>query len=242
MKNILKNHKQEINEMKEEFSISPKGHLGIKGSSYYYQIIQGKHISITKDKKLIRQLCRKRYLQERIAQLENNISKPISEFDFRTPKELIATFPKAYQTVPEDYFHHPSIAAWKAAPTKENTINPENLVYSSNDDIEFRSIAERSIAEQLDHYGLPYRYDTVIKIKGKEVSPDFIIINPHTGKEFIWEHFGSFHKKEYEDSMTTKMDLYMRKGLVPSENLITTYQYHIRDIRRIQKIIEEIIL
>ena len=243
MKNINFEHcKQELNDLKKEFKNSPEGYLGIKRSNYYYLITKEKQIGITRNKPLIRQLCRKRYLQERIAQLENNISKPISEFDHRTPRELINSLPKAYQTVPDDYFYHPSIAAWKAETYKENTINPENLIYSSNDDMEFRSIAERSIAEQLDNYGLPYRYDTVIKIGGKTVSPDFIIKNPHTGKTFIWEHFGAFHKKEYADYMNNKMHLYMKKGLIPSENLISTYGYHIRVIRRIQKLIEEIIL
>ena len=238
---IFENCKQELDEAKEEFKGSPEGHLGIKQTTYY-QIIKKKHIGITKNKSLIRQLCRKRYLQERIAQLENNISKPISEFDYRTPSELINSLPKAYLTVPDDYFYHPSIAAWKAETPKENTINPENLIYSSNDKIQFRSIAERSIAEQLDNYGLPYRYDTVIKIYGKEVSPDFIIRNPYTGRSFIWEHFGAFHEEKYEESMNKKMDLYLRKGLIPSVNLISTYGYHIRDTRRIKKIIEEIIL
>ena len=241
IENILINCERELREINEELKSSPEGHLGIK-RSYYYQVIKRKPIGITKDTTLIRKLCRKKYLLARKAQLENNISKSLSEFDFRTPKELIASFSKAYQSVPEDYFHHPSIVAWQAKTFEKNTIDSEGAKYISTNGTELRTMSEWKIAEQLESYGLPYHYDTIIYLNGRKKSPDFIIKNPFTNKTFIWEYFGAFDQKGYSDYMNNKMDLYMKAGFIPSENLIVTYQYHLRDTRRIQNLIEDIIL
>ena len=242
IKSILNSYQHELDELTEELKNSPEGHLGMKGS-YYYQIIKRHQIGITKNTSLIRQLCRKKYLQVRIEQLENNISKPISKFNFSSPKELINLLAKAYQDVPENYFYHPSIKTWQSKPTQQNTINPENAKYTSNgDDIQFRSMSERTIADQLESYGTPYRYDTVVQLGDKQMSPDFIIKNPFTGKTFIWEHFGAFNQEKYADSMNDKIDFYMNHGFTPSENLIITYEYHIRNPHRIQNLIEQLLL
>jgi len=241
IKIILKDYNQELVEINKELKNSPEGSLG-KKKSYYYQITREKHIGITRNVPLTRQLCRKKYLQARKIQLENNISRPLSQFDFRTPSELIASLPKVYQDIPIDYFYHPSIAPWQAEIPERNTIAPENAQYTSNNGTQLRSMAEREIADQLESYGLPYHYDTIIYPGGKKVAPDFIIKNPFTRETFIWEHFGAFDQENYADSMNYKMDLYMNCGPVPSENLITTYQYHIRNPRRIQNLIEQTIL
>lgn len=244
MKNLkitLHNCKQELNQIKEELKNLPEGHLG-KKRAYYYQIIKKKHIGITRNNALIRQLCRKKYLQARLVQLENNISKPLSSINNSTPQELISSFPKAYQDAPIDYYYHPSIESWQAKSPKQNTINTENAIYTSTSDIQFRSMSERTIAEQLENNGLPYHYDTVIQLGGKKISPDFIIKNPFTAKTFIWEHFGAFNQERYADSMNDKMSTYMNNGFVPSENLISTYEYHLRKPHCIQELIEQIIL
>ena len=238
----LNNYKKELLQIAKELKTLPSGHLSKRKSCYYQYVTKEKQVGITKKPELIRQLARKKYLQARKAQLENNLSKPLSEFDFSTPKELIASLPNAYKDLPESYFYHPSIEAWLANPPNKNTINPEHAKYNSSSDIQFRSIAERIIAEILAEYGLPHHYDVVIKINGKKVSPDFIIKNPFTGKTYILEHFGAFNKEGYADSMNNKMDHYEKNGFTQFENLITTYEYHIRETQLIRDLIEQIIL
>ena len=234
-------YKKQLERIDEELITLPQGHLGRK-KNYYQHIIKGEKTGITRNKELIRQLARKAYLLTSKAQLENNISNPLSEFNFSTARELISLLPYAYKDLPESYFYHPSIEGWLAANYKKNTINQEQAEYNSSNDIEFRSLAERTIAEILAEYGLPYFYDVVIRIGGREVSPDFIIKNPFTGETYIWEHFGAFNQEGYEASMNNKMNRYMNNGLIPNENLISTYKYHIQNTQRIRDLIEQIIL
>ena len=240
IKDKLNNCKKELLKIDKELETLPPGHLGKRKT--YYHITKNRQIGISKKPKIIRQLARKKYLLVRKAQLENNISKPLNKFNSATPKELIASLPNAYRNLPESYFWHPSIEAWIANPPKKNTLNPEHAKYNSSNNIQFRSLMERIIAEVLNEYSLPYHYDTVIKIGGEEVSPDFIIKNPFTGETFIWEHFGAFNHEGYADSMNRKMNLYMKNGLTPFKNLIATYAYHIEDTARIKELIEQIIL
>jgi len=242
MKIKLNHYNKELLNIDKELQTLPQGHLGKRGSSYYHYINREERIGISKNPERIQQLCRKEYIQLRSSQIENNlvVTSP-SDIDSRTPLELIASLRKAYQDVPISYFYHPSIAAWLAKPKKTNTLYPESAIYSYNG-INFRSIAERTIAEQLDNYGLLFQYEPTYDLGHTKLSPDFLIINPFNAKTVIWEHFGAFNQKDYADSMNSKMDIYIKLGYNQSKNLIATYQYHIRKIERIQELIEQIIL
>lgn len=244
MKNIiikLSSSLKELEEISKELATLPDGYLIKRHSSFYYAT-KNKQIGISRNTKLIKQLCRKRYLLVRKTQLENNITVTSpSDLDTRTPQELIASLPKAYLTTPTSYFHHPTIDAWLAKPQTKNNLYPESAIYTYNG-INFRSLAERTIAEQLDKYDLLFQYEPRFDLGNKQVSPDFLIKNPFSAKTVIWEHFGAFNQEKYADSMNEKMDTYINLGFTQSENLIATYQYHIRKTQRIQELIEQIIL
>jgi len=241
MLKILNQYIQELEQIDAELATLPEGSL-IRKKSYYYHVINRKQVGITRNIKLIIQLCRKRYLLIRKAQLENNIVATSPEtLDTRTPQELIASLPKAYRDVPISYFYHPSIEKWLAKESRKNTHYPENAIYSYND-INFRSMAERTIAEQLDKYGIPYQYEPTFDMGTKQVSPDFIVKNPFNNKTVIWEHFSAFNQEKYAEVMNDKMDTYINLGFTQFENLIATYQYHIRNPKRLHELIEQIIL
>jgi len=235
--NTLKKYSTELQATKRELKALPEGYL-IKKRSYYYHAIKSKQTGITFNIELIQQLCRKRYLLIRKAQLENYLTATLPEdLDIRTPQELIASLPKAYQTVPIHYFYHPEADKWQGR-LRTTDLYPETAVYTYNG-IHFRSMSERTIAEQMDKYGLLYRYEPIFGLMEMDVSPDFLVKNPFTNKTVIWEHFGAFNQSKYADDMNNKMDAYLNQGFDPSADLITTYQYHIRKPERIQKLIEE---
>jgi len=237
--NALEKYSSELKVVEEEIESLPEGYL-IQKRSYYYHVIKSKQVGITFDTSLIRQLCRKRYLLVRKSQLEHNlIATSFDQVDSRTPQELIAALPKAYQTVPIHYFYHPQVDKWQGRP-RENDLFPESAIYVYNG-INFRSMAERQIAEQLDKYGLLYRYEHILHLTDQQVSPDFLIKNPFTNQTIIWEHFGAFNQVKYADDMNDKMDAYLNQGFQPNIDLITTYQYHIRNPDRIRDLIENII-
>jgi len=241
MKNLkiaLNNISKELDSINEELQTLPEGHLARQRATSYFHVIKKVHIGITKNIPLIQQLCRKRYLLIRKVQLEHNLTATTSDqLDNRTPEELIASLPKAYQTVPIHYFYHPQVDKWQGR-QRDTDLYRETAIYTYNG-INFRSMSERIIAEQLDKYGLLYRYEPTFNLIQQQVSPDFLVKNPFTNKTIIWEHFGAFNQTKYADDMNDKMDAYLNQGFDPAVDLITTYQYHIRQPERIQKLIEE---
>lgn len=241
MKIILDEAINEVMQIVKELESLPKGYL-LQKRSYYYHAVDRKQVGITKKVDIIKQLCRKRYLLIRKIQLETNLAATSpEELDMRTPLELIASLPKAYRTVPASYFYHPSIEEWLAKPWAKNDLYPESAIYAHNG-INFRAMSERTIAEQLDKYGLLYRYDPVYNLGNDQFSPDFFVKNPWNAKSVIWEHFGLLNSEEYAKSMNKKMGIYINLGYTQSKNLIATYRYHIEKVERIQELIEQIIL
>lgn len=103
-------------------------------------------------------------------------------------------------------------------------------------------MSERMIAEQLVKFGLPYKYDTVLNLNYSTVSPDFVIINPFNGQTFVWEQFGAFHDLKYTDQMNDKMDAYLQQGYIEGVHLITTFEYHLRNLERVRALIRQVIL
>ena len=232
-------HKKELAAIEKELTQLLEGKLYMRRKFYYYKI-GSKEISITQNPVLIQQLSRRAYLESRKAQLENNIANPISKFDHRNPRQLIASLPRAYQTVPESFFYHPSVEAWLAKPPRKNSLKLENAKYRYKS-IAYRALSEREIAMKLHENGLPFYYDARFNVGIAEISPDFYIKNPFNGKIFLWEFFGAFHISNYGKKMNDKMDIYPQIGFTENDNLIATFEYHLRDLESIQKIIDEII-
>jgi len=234
--NLFKNYQNELQAIDAELGKLPTGYL-IKRATTYYHDDKLQRVGITKNLELLKQLCRKRYLLKRKAQIDDALKGKI---DARTPNELIADFPKAYQSVPISYFYHPSVEKWLAKVPRKNTLNPENEIYRYND-VKYRSMSERIIAEILDKNGLPFQHDATFNLGHAQVSPDFVTKNPFTGKTFIIEFFGAFNQTGYADKMNDKFDAYEQIGFVEGDNLINLFAYHIRDPQRIQKLIDEMI-
>ena len=236
----MANWEKELIEIQKELETLPEGYLTRKKTSYYHAIGRTQ-TGITKNILLIQQLCRKKYLLVRRGQLEMNLTTTSSEqLDTRAAQELIASLPKAYQTTPIHYFYHPQVEKWPGRQQKDDLF-PESAIYTYNN-INFRSMAERIIAEQLDKYGLLYRYEHNLNLLDQQVSPDFLVKNPFTNQTTIWEHFGAFNEKRYADNMNNKMDAYLNQGFQIGYDLITTYHYHIRNSERVRQLIKEIIL
>ena len=54
--------------------------------------------------------------------------------------------------------------------------------------------------------------------------PDFTIRHPKTGEIIYWEHFGLMDDPSYYQKTFSKLQLYASYGIIPSINLITTYE------------------
>lgn len=54
--------------------------------------------------------------------------------------------------------------------------------------------------------------------------PDFTIRHPQTGKIIYWEHFGMMDNPSYCTKTFNKLNAYASQGIIPTINLITTYE------------------
>lgn len=88
-----------------------------------------------------------------------------------------------------------------------------------------RSKSEIIIADTLNRFNVPYRYERPINIGGNgTIHPDFTCLNVRTRKEFLWEHNGMMSDADYADYATKRIDMYTLAGYSADENLILTHE------------------
>lgn len=88
-----------------------------------------------------------------------------------------------------------------------------------------RSKSEIIIADTLNRFNVPYRYECPINIGGNgTIHPDFTCLNIRTRKEYLWEHNGMMSDADYADYATKRIDMYTLAGYSTDENLILTYE------------------
>ena len=122
---------------------------------------------------------------------------------------------------------------------------PEHLVYKGSRGKYLRSKSEVIIDMMLYKYGIPFRYeDKLILDNGIYIYPDFTVRHPISGKRMYWEHFGLMDKQDYRNSACKKIRLYCDNGIIPSIDLIATFETvdHPLDVEKVEKIIQEFFL
>lgn len=103
-----------------------------------------------------------------------------------------------------------------------STYKPEALRVQTMCGIMVRSKSEAIIADLLYKMGVPFVYEPVININGKRFAPDFIIMDPITRKEFMWEHFGMLDDPQYVSDAYNKLIAYNEIGWRLGINLLVT--------------------
>ena len=88
-------------------------------------------------------------------------------------------------------------------------------------------------------YKIPFRYECILQLDDIFIFPDFTIRHPETGEVFYWEHFGLMEDTSYSQNTFSKMQLYNMNGIIPSVNLITTYETEKHPLS--EEMIEEIV-
>ena len=243
MKSQLDVYLNEKEVFDKELESLSKGYL-VKKGRFYYQVVDKKQTGITRDPEVIYDLCRKKYLLNRKEQLEKNIStisRCINKLDMTTPSEMIQSFSQAYKDVPKEYYYHPSIKDWLVEPYQKNPFPIEGRNHFTKSGLQVRSKSEILIGNKLEVNDIPYRYEAAVTFGNKTKFPDFIAKNPYTGKEVVWEHFSGLNKG-YEETMNEKMNFYTSNGFIPFDTFIYTFEYEVGDPKRLQELIEKIIL
>lgn len=113
---------------------------------------------------------------------------------------------------------------WEYAPYKKKEDDYDNKHDDAPKGEKVRSKSEALIAQCLFDNGIPYHYEEVHDFNGIELTPDFTIKHPTTGKIYLWEHFGKAEKENYQGTIAYKMPIYLGAGYIPGFNFITTYE------------------
>ena len=71
--------------------------------------------------------------------------------------------------------------------------------------------------------GIPYKYECPkALLNGKEIYPDFTVLNVKARKEIYWEHRGMMDDREYAKQAVFKLKSLMKNGIILGDNLIIT--------------------
>ena len=176
------------------------------------------------------QLAKKKYLTlalEDLSQEQRALDFYLSHHSKNTGKtEHLLTDIQGYQELLSPYFQTTSqqISDWLNTPYEQNPKRPEQLIHKTSSGKFVRSKSEAMIDLYLYTRHIPFRYECALPLGETTLYPDFTILHPKTGEIYYWEHFGLMDEPYYYKNTFTKLQLYTSYGIVPSINLITTFE------------------
>ena len=114
---------------------------------------------------------------------------------------------------------------WQGAPYtgKEFSDNDTSSFYTDKGE-RVRSKSEVIIANILNKFGLPYKYECPLNLKGVTVHPDFTILDLRNRREVYLEHFGMMDNQSYSQSFVRRINLYEQNGIFPGRELLFTVE------------------
>ena len=158
------------------------------------------------------QLPSSRMLHHRIQCVEQ---KEVSLLNSPAYKELLSPF---YQPISQELFE------WTNSPYEKNDNYLESLKHKAVSGGYVRSKSEQIIDMVLYKNKIPFRYECALRFGETVFYPDFTIRHPKTGQLFYWEHFGLMDDADYSKKAYSKLQTYTSHGLIPTIQLITTYE------------------
>lgn len=224
---------KQINSIKKQIKSLPSGKLVCSQNGKYkkwYQSDGHKKVYISKtNKKLAEQLAAKKYLSLQLEDLKNEknaIQFYLRHSSFHGKSEKLLTDDSEYKNLLTSYFSPLSeeLSTWSKTEYISNPNYPEQLVHKGSSGIFVRSKSESMIDMILYVHKIPFRYECALTLGETTLYPDFTIRHPKTGEVYYWEHFGLMDNPAYSKNAYTKLQLYTNHGIIPSIQLITTYE------------------
>ena len=123
--------------------------------------------------------------------------------------------------LPEDEY----ILKWKSVDWDKMPFDESVGAYYSDGGVRVRSKSELLIANALEKYDIPFRYEFPVNLRNAgKVRPDFYCLNVQTRKEYIWEHFGMMDNIAYSNKNIQKIEDYEISGYALGDNFIATFE------------------
>ena len=225
-----------IGTLSERIKKYPEGTLRIVDKKSYFQYYWRKEatdtngIYITKDHMaIITALAQKDYDQRVLAKAKEEykfLSKYWEHVSGNTLEDIYADLHLGRKKivtpiVPEQ---DQIVADWLAERYEPMPFT-ENTEFYTNNEVRVRSKSELIIANLLEQYGVPYKYEKPLYLRGLgQVRPDFTCLNVRRRKEYPWEHFGMMDNMGYAVKNIEKLNLYQQNGLFPGKDMVATFE------------------
>ena len=245
-----------ITRLKKDIAKAPEGMLRISPRKTYTQYYWRKNPSdrngtyIHKaDMKLAVDLAQRDYnkkllnIIEEEQHLANEYCRLLKEKQLEDAYDSLNRYKQELVTSLEDE-KAKRIALWNAEQYEKMAIDATTEFYSNNG-IRVRSKSELIIANMLEQYGVPYKYEKPITLKGMgTVHPDFTCLNTRTHKEIVWEHFGMMDNEAYASKNIIKLNTYNQNGYYIGKNMIASFETSLNPLssRFVKAMIEEYLI
>ncbi len=237
--------------MEKEIASLPEGKLIYTKNGDYYKwfISNGKNpIYLSKGRReLAEQLVYRNYCMKSVNDIEMKLCA--LQQCLMTIQEIEACSQLTLDCSTEEgkllnrYFHNHSKESkyWLEEDCEYSTNYPEHLIHNTLDGHVVRSKSEVMIANALYQNKIPYKYECGIYLDDVQYFPDFTLFHEAKKEKIYWEHFGMMDKPSYCEKAYNKLRIYGKHGIIPSINLIATYetQEHPLDSMKIQQMIDE---
>ena len=225
---------KEISSIESQLKELPEGSLTCARNGKHYKWYRSNGHNQTyiskKDRPLAEQLAVKKYLFLVLKELKNE--KAAIEKYLRCHckgpmlSEKLLTDNTEYKQLLTSNFKPLSkeLCEWANASYPINLKYPQQLIHKTTSGIYVRSKSEAIISTLLFTHKIPFRYECELQLGEITIYPDFTIRHPKTGKEYYWEHFGRMDDTAYSKNVPLKLQTYISHGIIPSIQLITTYE------------------
>lgn len=239
----------QINSLQEELSDYPEGKLNyVHNGSYSKWFLSDGHKQTyisKKERPLAEKLAAKKYLSLLLEDLLHekraiNFYLRHHNSNMKHSEQLLINMPE-YKELLTPFFMPLSqeLFTWSTSSYQQNPKYPEQLIHKTTSGNFVRSKSEAIIDMFLYTNRIPFRYECSLQLEESIIFPDFTIRHPKTGQIFYWEHFGLMDDPLYCKNANSKLQLYTSHGIIPSVQLITTYET--RENPLLPKLVEEII-
>ncbi len=181
-----------------------------------------------KDRKKITKYLQRDYdldVHKKLTELETRLKEFLNTYNPELGEEY-ERFPDYKRELIRPFIETESqfVDAWLDEHEGMQNTFPIEGQFLTNQGEQVRSKSEKIIADALDRFHVPYRYEPVLELRYGFVYPDFVVLNRRTRKTMYWEHFGMVADEEYASKNFMKIQSYEREGYLLGRDLIATIE------------------